>query len=268
MGLIKGANLDAIPAAAIRDQCRLEFEGERCHRVVYNKSEQLCQAHNLQRLRGHEFKPTRSRRGIVEYMTTDCTEDGCIHPAKSRGLCDSHYYHVRRTGTTRRLYETRRARGDTLLRDDLGRKKCSSCCEWLDESEFGVAERALDGLRPVCRTCRSSQVREYQRGLSAGEKKRRWLWRRYQKTAQWFDTTLDVQGYLCAVCSTDDPGTKGWAVDHDHKCCPQPQPASTCGNCVRGIVCTRCNLALGQVDDDPELLNKMIDYLRKGYLND
>lgn len=265
---IKGAILEPVPAASIRDQCRLTFEEVQCHRVVYNKSEQLCQAHNLQRLRGQEFKPTRQRQGIVEYMSTDCSEEGCMHPAKSRGLCDSHYYQIRHRGATRRLYETRRPKGDTLIRDELGRKECRSCCEWLDESEFGFSKRALDGFRPVCRTCRSAQVREYQRGLSPGEKKRRWIWRRYRKTPQWFDQTLKSQGGRCAVCGVDDPGTRGWAVDHDHRCCSAPQPETTCGTCIRGIVCTRCNLTLGQVDDSPELLNKMIDYLGKRYLND
>lgn len=40
-------------------------------------------------------------------------------------------------------------------------------------------------------------------------------------------------------------------VDHNH----------TTGE-VRGLLCLRCNTALGQVDDDPARLQGLIDYLK------
>lgn len=67
------------------------------------------------------------------------------------------------------------------------------------------------------------------------------------------------QGGVCAICGTDNPGQwPGWCVDHDHTCCPSQK---TCGECVRGILCASCNLAIGQFGDDVERMRSAIDYL-------
>ena len=64
------------------------------------------------------------------------------------------------------------------------------------------------------------------------------------------------QDYKCKICGEKD--NKRLSVDHDHSCCDS-LPA--CGNCIRGLLCSRCNRALGIVNDDIDLLKKMIDYL-------
>jgi hypothetical protein len=47
-------------------------------------------------------------------------------------------------------------------------------------------------------------------------------------------------------------------IDHDHACCLGPV---SCGECVRGFLCTRCNLVVGQVGEDAVILAGVIDYL-------
>jgi hypothetical protein len=64
----------------------------------------------------------------------------------------------------------------------------------------------------------------------------------YGKTPEQVQEMLKAQGSCCAICKTTDPGTKGWVVDHDHECCPGTK---SCGECIRGILCSRCNLGLG-----------------------
>lgn len=69
------------------------------------------------------------------------------------------------------------------------------------------------------------------------------------------DLILESQGGRCAVCRTDDPGKRGWFVDHCHTT-----------KKIRGILCQPCNSVLGYAKDDPAILKAAIAYLRKGVL--
>jgi hypothetical protein len=40
-------------------------------------------------------------------------------------------------------------------------------------------------------------------------------------------------------------------IDHNHACC---SGRKACGNCVRGLLCRRCNLLLGMVESEPHLI--------------
>lgn len=84
------------------------------------------------------------------------------------------------------------------------------------------------------------------------------VWYHYKLTPEAYFALLEAHENRCAVCSTDQPGTKDWHVDHDHSCCPGKR---SCGECVRGILCSRCNTAIGGLQDDPTLLRAAADYL-------
>lgn len=47
-------------------------------------------------------------------------------------------------------------------------------------------------------------------------------------------------------------------VDHDHLCCPGEQ---SCGRCVRGLICRRCNSALGLLENDAGRARAVASYL-------
>lgn len=81
--------------------------------------------------------------------------------------------------------------------------------------------------------------------------------RRYGLTAEEY---LDMQESRtgCDICGESNRGGTMLAVDHDHACC---SGTKTCGKCVRGLLCDRCNQALGQMRDDPERLRKAAEYL-------
>lgn len=52
----------------------------------------------------------------------------------------------------------------------------------------------------------------------------------------------------------------GVCIDHDHQCC---LGSKTCGKCIRGVLCSRCNLVLGLLYEDERLLPQyLMDYLR------
>lgn len=57
---------------------------------------------------------------------------------------------------------------------------------------------------------------------------------------------LAVQEGVCAICLTEPAEGKVLVVDHDHAHC---RPGSGCIHCVRGMLCTRCNVRLGMLED-------------------
>lgn len=60
----------------------------------------------------------------------------------------------------------------------------------------------------------------------------------------------------CFACGS----TKDLCLDHDHSVCSEK---SVCIKCYRGILCKDCNLAIGQIKENRETLNKLIEYLDK-----
>jgi hypothetical protein len=74
---------------------------------------------------------------------------------------------------------------------------------------------------------------------------------------------LAEQGGVCAICGAPPPAGRLFHVDHDHTCCPDG--GKSCGKCVRGLLCSRCNTGIGGLRDDVQILKAAIDYLlRKG----
>jgi hypothetical protein len=78
---------------------------------------------------------------------------------------------------------------------------------------------------------------------------------------KWYGISMDEYGQLfekqgkcCAICGTNNPRTKSgrnpWHVDHDHET-----------KQVRGILCFRCNVMLGNSGDDTGILQRAIGYL-------
>ena len=63
---------------------------------------------------------------------------------------------------------------------------------------------------------------------------------------------LDVQGWKCAMCRKPPEGDRALVIDHDHSCCGN---GGSCGECVRGLLCSTCNMRLGFFEwlrDNPE----------------
>ena len=76
------------------------------------------------------------------------------------------------------------------------------------------------------------------------------LKKRYGITIEEKNALFEAQGFACAACGAPDEGGKKWHVDHCHR-----------QGHVRAILCSNCNVALGQVNDSVEHLRKLISYL-------
>src|SRR3546814_8498245 len=76
--------------------------------------------------------------------------------------------------------------------------------------------------------------------------------RKYGITMSEFEAMLERQGRVCAIChgQPNGPG-KRFHVDHCHN-----------SSKVRGLLCGKCNTAIGLLNDDPQLAESAAAYLR------
>ena len=74
---------------------------------------------------------------------------------------------------------------------------------------------------------------------------------RYGLSPEGYRAMLEEHGYICAICSMPHLEDRPLQVDHDHITEQR-----------RGLLCRRCNIVLGWVKDDIDLLEAAISYLR------
>ncbi len=127
-------------------------------------------------------------------------------------------------------------------------KTCPKCGIEKSVEAFSRNRRSRDGLFAWCRSCAVEKTRQWRLAHPdiASYRRDEALKTKYGLTlAEWQQKLVD-QGGCCALCGTTEPGGKGWAVDHDHGCCPD---LKTCGRCVRGILCQMCNHRLAALEN-------------------
>lgn len=154
------------------------------------------------------------------------------------------------------------ARGGRALFSPVvdGRKTCSRCR--IEKSVEDFYARARGGHAAACRSCWAAHRRAK---LSADPLMdfKRGLWSGYRMRIEDYEALLEAQGGRCAICRSDGSDMeRRFHVDHDHTCCPRTW--GTCGKCIRGLLCHRCNLMLGNSRDSIETLKSAIDYLGGG----
>ena len=82
--------------------------------------------------------------------------------------------------------------------------------------------------------------------------------RRFGLPSGGYNELLDAQGGVCAICG-EKLADRALAIDHDHSCCPDTR--SSCGECVRGLLCLDCNTGIGKLKESAALLRAAADYL-------
>jgi len=183
--------------------------------------------------------------------------------------------------------------------NEEGLKRCTRCLLFVDVSMFYKRNAAKDGLAPSCKKCNAEIDRkkyykdrkhpekekdgkihcrrcdQYLDRLNFSEKVSRdgykqisyclecekhmghtYNMKRLGLSPERYVDMEKEQDYKCKICGGKDK--KRLSVDHDHACCPT---FPGCGNCIRGLLCSRCNRTLGMVEDNTDILSKMIKYL-------
>lgn len=146
---------------------------------------------------------------------------------------------------------------------------CSNCKRWAEGKRYRCREctkRINDETyakeHPDSRKLRRRAIREEHPERSQAMDRKQSL-RRKNVSIEDYERMLAEQGGCCAICGIERTERR-LAVDHDHRCCPDRK---TCGHCVRGVLCHRCNLSLERLEADPEWAIKALAYLARYPLN-
>ena len=98
------------------------------------------------------------------------------------------------------------------------------------------------------------RLREYRkknRLRRALQMRRLHLRRKFGMTLEDYDDILAAQDGGCAICGEQPADGQSMHIDH-------------VAESVRGVLCVRCNNALGQLRDDPELMLRAAEYVTLG----
>lgn len=129
-----------------------------------------------------------------------------------------------------------------------GMKTCNDCKEVYPANldyfySQGIGKNNLQRLSSYCKSCMS--IRDKARSKKDGINRRK---SSKYKVPHEIIVALHNKG-CCQICGNNDESA--FAIDHCH----------LTGK-VRDLLCRNCNLALGYVNDNPEILIKMVEYLR------
>ncbi len=124
---------------------------------------------------------------------------------------------------------------------------CSMCKEAKAPTEFNRRRERGRGVNYVCRACSSARrfTAKYLGNQRAGH-----LRRKFGITSSAYAQLLAAQNGGCAICEQPCETGKRLAVDHDHRT-----------GQVRGLLCSRCNTALGLLRDDWAIVGLAAEYL-------
>lgn len=163
----------------------------------------------------------------------------------------------------------RRKRPARFQIDDGGRQCTAGRCGYAYKpwSEFNKGKGAR-GRNSWCKSCVAETASER---TPEGKKRHEALLRKlglHQMSFETYSELLETNEGNCWRCKQPEPmvemdGTRRHlTIDHDRSCCdfdPTP-PRPTCGNCVRGLLCTSCVYIIADVHKHG--LQSLIDYLR------
>jgi hypothetical protein len=125
---------------------------------------------------------------------------------------------------------------------------CPRCGE--NPRPRGKSGKTQGRFRPYCGPCGLERKRELY--VHNPERARRsHLRQKFGISPEQYREIEQAQGGMCRLCGKS-PKTRQLAVDHDH----------TTGS-IRGLLCYRCNTGLGALGDDPEGLQRALDYVKE-----
>ncbi len=154
------------------------------------------------------------------------SRDACLHP-EGPHLTMSHFYKDK-------------------SRPDGHRYECKACQRQYDRKVY-----LKDSVKHIERAKRRQRLLPDATYLN-------WIKRKYSVSPETYDRMMKEQNGLCGICGNAQTRANSdrLCIDHAHGTDPI---------LVRGLLCDRCNHAIGLVDESPDILRSMIRYLEKSH---
>ena len=144
-----------------------------------------------------------------------------------------------------KVLEYRGGRVYKKMRITSTHKQCRLCENMKPKSEYASRDGKSRRTETYCKECRKFMGHE--RGIE-----------KYGLDLDSYMKMFSEQNGVCKICDRPEMDGRRLSIDHDHSCCAG---ASSCGKCIRGLICFKCNSALGMVQDNVAILKSMIKYL-------
>lgn len=200
----------------------------------------VCATCKVAKPRDKFHKATRTKDGLNFY----CKECQAVK-AKAYGEAKRAPLKAARAEAARKVYD-----------QATGLRECTGCKVSKPMDDFPRRRRAAMGRERRCKRCVLAWERQHTKVRLKADPlyhRRQTLLRSWGLSVEAYDALVAAQGGGCAVCGAIKSSHRKWRlqVDHDH----------VTGK-LRGILCNRCNTALGMVNDDCALLEKLITYVK------
>lgn len=135
-------------------------------------------------------------------------------------------------------------------------KKCTKCKQVKSLDQFYLDKRAKDNKRSACSSCHKQwkldnvdYIKQYY--INNKDKyKFNSIKKRYGLNENQYHKMFNDQLGLCAICKLE--ASKPLHIDHCHKT-----------GQIRGLLCVNCNVALGLLKEDKNIIKSVLTYLDK-----
>lgn len=224
----------------------------------------LCKTHRHAKY-PQFFHPIGSRFGTGNFdesgVLKTCYAPSCKEKSYSKGLCSRHYNNVR-NGVV------------SPNRDSFGDKvNCKAVAPCQNEATLQgycrlhyerVKTNGSENVKEIYDTCPVPECGR-RKFISSRICKRcnqfRW---RFSLTVERVIELFQPENRVCS--NQGCRSATDLHLDHDHSCCktgfnPDKPSQVSCGECVRGWLCSPCNTSLGKLQENPRIIQGLLDFL-------
>ena len=124
------------------------------------------------------------------------------------------------------------------------RRNCKNQESWVTKEKLAEYKQAQ------IQCIKNARKKDPQKARSSDRRKA--LWRYFKITPEQYEQMLKSQNGVCKTCGEKCLSGRNLAVDHCHV-----------SGKIRGLLCSKCNRAIGLLNDSPELIKRVADYVER-----